>query len=114
MTGHDAHALVKERFRRQFAGVKIMARVAKNPGIVKGAAPDAHARATGFIKHHFGRLRRGDVTIPDDRNGLDGLNNGANSLKVHRSAEPLLSRPSMHKNRGRPGVFQHARQIRRG
>ena len=86
----------------------------ENPRIVKRAAPDAHARAAGFIEHLLRGLRRGHVAVADDGNVLHGLHDGANTGQIHRAAETLLARPAMNKNRGDTGVFERAREVRRG
>src|SRR5690348_5689139 len=94
--------------------LKIIEGVLEYPRIVKSAAADAHAGTAGFVKHPFGGLRRDDIAIADDWNPVHGLHDGANAGKFYRAAKTLFARPAMYENRSRPGVFERARQIRRG
>ena len=43
-----------------------------------------------------------------------GFDDFADAGEIHRAAKTLFARPAMNKNRGDTGVFQRARQIRRG
>ena len=90
-----------------------MQRVLEDPRIVKRAAPDAHARAAGFIKHLLRGRRRDDVAVADDRNTLNGRHHGADAREVDGAAKTLCACAAMNKNRLHAHVFQCAGQIGR-
>ena len=88
--------------------------VRKNPRIVKCAAPDAHAGATGPVYHDLRRFGRDYVAVPNHRNPSDGLHHRGNPLKIDAASKTLLARASMNENRRHTHVFEGASQLRGG
>src|ERR1051326_7444075 len=85
----------------------------KDPRVIKGAATDADAGATGCVNHMPGSFGRGDVAIADHRDGFYGLHDRTNSVEVAPPAKALLERAAMHENRCDSYILQRSGQIRR-
>ena len=94
--------------RPQPRSVQIFQRPLENPRIIKRAAPNAHARATGFVQHHFRGLRRHDVAIADDGNIFYGFNHFADASQIYRAAKTLFACATVNKNRRDAGIFQRS------
>ena len=83
----------------------------ENPGIVKRASSDADGGAAGLVEHAFGNAGGGDVAIADDRDGFDGLDNGADTGQINGAGESLLPGASMDDDASHANVFERASEI---
>src|SRR5687767_8287096 len=97
MSAHHANSFLENGLGWHDAGFHELLRVQKNPGIIKSAAANADACATGFFEHHFRGLWRSDITVANDRNSFHGFDHRANSGKIHSAAKALLAGPTMNK-----------------
>src|SRR6185503_4865930 len=92
----------RARVRRTIApgqapAAEVIARADKDPRIVEGPAPHAHAGTTGFLEHSLRRLGRGHVAVADDRDVLHRGDHRAYAGQVHSASETLLARAPLDK-----------------
>src|SRR5437899_1256548 len=88
-----------------------MQRVLKNPRIVEGAAPNAHAGAAGFLEHLPGSLGRCDISIANDWNFSHRRGHGPDPAKIYRSTKTLLPCSPMDEQRGNTHVLQRPSEL---
>src|SRR5690349_14482671 len=88
-----------------------MSRVEKDPRVVKCAAADTHAGATGFFDHLFRRFWRRHVAIANHRDDFYRPGHGADPRKVDCAAETLFAGAPMHEDRRHTDIFKSTGQI---
>src|SRR5262249_25065027 len=92
-------------------GLQVLQGALEDPGVVEGAAADAHAGAAGFGEHFLGGFGGDDVAVANDGNCFDGLDDGADAGKVHGAAKTLFARAAVDEDGGDADVFEGAGEV---
>jgi hypothetical protein len=79
VAAHNVHPLPVASFWSELAGFQVVLGVSKNPGIIKCAAANTHAGATGFIEHMASGCRCGDIAVANHRNVFHRSHHRANA-----------------------------------
>ena len=105
------HAVVEAAWRTPGAGLFPFGQLSEDPGIGEGSSTDRDGLAASFFDHP-GRIgHRADVSVSDDGNLLDGLDDCPDAAAVNSPAESLSPRATVNRDRDDANLFELASEL---
>src|SRR5262249_33690760 len=111
---HEVDPLAVAAARTGAAGREPAIELPEEPRISQRPPADRDAGAAGLAQHPVGIADAADIAVADDRDALNGFDDGADAVEVDRAAEALFTGPAVDDDRGHADALEFAGEIRGG